>query len=338
MYDLTTWIILAPLYLAAFCICWLLFLGICLRHLSRLKTEGAHEYLGQTFVALLTRGRWIFISAKETFFDFGSLFILTGIIRSLFNSVRYPPALSSEFDPLGVVGQDGRLESYWPSSMILLVVYYGALVWSDEGTNSVIWIHNLVRFFSQDRYPYFVERLPKVRNPSVYRRHLLTHLHCGALQNDDFYFQRMLWALDNQDLRRLHLYVASHQRPTFASRWTLLSSTSKLIIAVLFVFAHFEEFWAWMLLSVSSLLFVMLLYESFKYGPCSFQWINVFRNIGMISALWGNLCGILAQGQVSEAIHTRFDRVLSRAVSVTGHHLQLHSDASVYGWTGSDSR
>lgn len=118
-----------------------------------------------------------------------------------------------------------------------------------------------------------------------------------CLQNDHFYYQRLIGMSNNQDLQDLSLYVSSHQRPTFSSRWIFFSGISKLIIAVLFVFAHFEDFWAWALLGVSTVLFLALLYESIKYGPCTFQWINVLQNIGLISALWGNLCGFLAQGQ-----------------------------------------
>jgi len=76
-----------------------------------------------------------------------------------------------------------------------------------------------------------------------------------------------------------------------------MSGTSKLIIAVLFVFAHYDEIWACLLLAISSFLFTILLVESVRFGPSTFQWINVFRNITLISALWGNLCGVLAQSE-----------------------------------------
>jgi len=131
-----------------------------------------------------------------------------------------------------------------------------------------------VQFFFLDRAPHLYEKLPK---------------------NDHFYYQRVIGTSNNKDMKNLHLHLTTHQRPTFSSRWIFISVSSKLIIAVLFVFAHFEEFWAWMLLSISTVLFLVLLRESVMYGPCSFQWINVLRNIGLISALWGNLCGFLAQ-------------------------------------------
>ena len=62
-------------------------LGLCIRYLPWLNTRESLEYLGDAFVKLMLLGRKIFVSAKETFFDFGTLFILTGIIRSLFNDV-----------------------------------------------------------------------------------------------------------------------------------------------------------------------------------------------------------------------------------------------------------
>lgn len=93
--------------------------------------------------------------------------------------------------------------------------------------------------------------------------------------------------------------MVNHQRPAFASRWIFFSSFSKLIMAALFVLAHFEDFWGWVLLSVSTLLIIGLIHQSVKHGPCNFQWINVFRNIALIAVLWGNLCGFFAQGKHS---------------------------------------
>lgn len=87
VYDLTTWIILAPLYGTAFYVFWMAMLGFSLRFLPFLNNVETQEYLGDVFVRLMQIGRDIFVSSKEAFFNFGSLFILTGIVRSLFDHV-----------------------------------------------------------------------------------------------------------------------------------------------------------------------------------------------------------------------------------------------------------
>lgn len=117
------------------------------------------------------------------------------------------------------------------------------------------------------------------------------------VQDDHHYFKLQARHSKERDLRKLRMQFFGHQRPVFASRWTLLSGAFKLVLAVLYIFAHFNVAWAWTLLAFSTTGFLTLLFQNVKHGPCSFHWVNICRNLGLITALWGNGCAFLAQGE-----------------------------------------
>lgn len=66
--------------------------------------------------------------------------------------------------------QNGNLDSYYPSSVLVLFFFFALLLWSNEGTNSVRWLHRMVHFFIASEAQLY-GKLPEV-NPLL--KHILS--------------------------------------------------------------------------------------------------------------------------------------------------------------------
>lgn len=99
---------------------------------------------------------------------------------------------------------------------------------------------------------------------------------------------------DNSGTGEIQIY--DFDRPMHTSAWSCLSGSLKLALAFLYVFAGEHKSWQWPMLGLTGVTYSSLFIYNIQELPCSFNWVNISRTMGLLAGIGSTACGCLATG------------------------------------------